>query len=70
MTQYDNIIIRKGKKLVILLSGNPRYKKILTAEIIINITKKPLYNINTGDLGIILNSVNKILTWALDFIYK
>ncbi|KAF2204160.1 P-loop containing nucleoside triphosphate hydrolase protein [Delitschia confertaspora ATCC 74209] len=41
----------KGTGLIFLLHGPPGCGKTLTAECIAELTHKPLYNINSGDLG-------------------
>ncbi|KAH0545284.1 hypothetical protein FGG08_000583 [Glutinoglossum americanum] len=46
----SDIIPSKGKGLVIVLHGSPGVGKTLTAEVIAEYTKKPLYPINIGEL--------------------
>jgi hypothetical protein len=48
---FDDIVSGKGRGLVGLLSGNPGVGKTLTAEVIAEATKRPLYMLSAGELG-------------------
>ncbi|KAF2823357.1 P-loop containing nucleoside triphosphate hydrolase protein [Ophiobolus disseminans] len=48
---FDDVVNGKGKGLVGLLSGNPGVGKTLTAEVIAEVTERPLYMLSAGELG-------------------
>ncbi|KAK3361017.1 P-loop containing nucleoside triphosphate hydrolase protein [Lasiosphaeria ovina] len=49
---FDDFIVGKGKGLIFLLHGEPGLGKTLTAESVAESTRKPLYQVSTGDLDI------------------
>ncbi|KAF3492126.1 uncharacterized protein GIQ15_01643 [Arthroderma uncinatum] len=49
--QFDDFIPKKGKGAVILLSGPPGVGKTLTAEVLAESKRRPLYSITTGQLS-------------------
>ena len=55
----------KGNGLTILLRGGPGTGKTLTAEIIAELTEKPLYRVSCGDIGTELESARRYLDSAL-----
>jgi len=63
---FDDIIRNKGKGLVGLLSGGPGVGKTLTAEVVAELTHKPLYMISAGELGTELEKVDERLQMVLD----
>jgi SpoVK/Ycf46/Vps4 family AAA+-type ATPase len=48
---FDDVVSGKGKGLVGLLSDNPGVGKTLTAEVIAEVTERPLYMLSAGELG-------------------
>ena len=50
--QSTNLIKNKGKNLIFLLHGPPGVGKTLTAEATSDLLRKPLYNINIGDIDL------------------
>ncbi|KAH8726783.1 hypothetical protein GQ44DRAFT_613015 [Phaeosphaeriaceae sp. PMI808] len=63
---FDDVVSGKGKGLVGLLSGNPGVGKTLTAEVIAEITKRPLYMLSAGELGTQVCEVEKKLDMVLE----
>ncbi|EPE28706.1 P-loop containing nucleoside triphosphate hydrolase [Glarea lozoyensis ATCC 20868] len=50
-SQFDDLIVGKGKGLIILLHGLPGVGKTFTAESIADFSKRPLYTIGKSDFG-------------------
>jgi hypothetical protein len=65
---FDDVVSGKGKGLVGLLSGNPGVGKTLTAEVIAEVTKRPLYMLSAGELGTHVDAVEKKLDMVLEVI--
>ncbi|TFK72377.1 P-loop containing nucleoside triphosphate hydrolase protein [Pluteus cervinus] len=63
---FDDIVHGKGKSLVGLLAGKPGCGKTLTAEAVAETTRKPLYMISAGELGVNPDGVESRLTDALN----
>lgn len=63
---FDDVVSGKGKGLVGLLSGNPGVGKTLTAEVIAEVTKRPLYMLSAGELGTQVEDVEKKLDMVLE----
>lgn len=63
---FDDVVSGKGKGLVGLLSGNPGVGKTLTAEVIAEVTKRPLYMLSAGELGTYVSDVEKNLDMVLE----
>jgi hypothetical protein len=63
---FDDVVSGKGKGLVGLLSGNPGVGKTLTAEVIAEVTKRPLYMLSAGELGTQVADVEKKLDMVLE----
>lgn len=63
---FDDVVSGKGKGLVGLLSGNPGVGKTLTAEVISEVTKRPLYMLSAGELGTNVEAVEKKLDMVLE----
>jgi hypothetical protein len=63
---FDDIVAGKGRGLVGLLSGNPGVGKTLTAEVIAEVTKRPLYMLSAGELGTYVDHVEKKLDMVLE----
>ncbi|KAL3299754.1 P-loop containing nucleoside triphosphate hydrolase protein [Colletotrichum asianum] len=67
---FDDIISGKGKGIVCLFSGPPGSGKTLTAEAVAEITKRPLYSVSAGDLGIDPTTVDQRLSEILEQSHK
>jgi hypothetical protein len=63
---FDDVVSGKGKGLVGLLSGSPGVGKTLTAEVIAEVTKRPLYMLSAGELGTDVHDVEKKLDMVLE----
>jgi hypothetical protein len=63
---FDDVIKNKGQGLVGLLSGPPGVGKTLTAEAVAEVTERPLYTVNAGELGIEPSEVDAKLGMILD----
>ena len=63
---FDDIVQNKGKGLVGLLSGSPGVGKTLTAEAVAEVTRRPLYVVSTGELGIDADVVDRRLDMILE----
>lgn len=64
--QFDDIVEGKGKGLVGLLSGSPGVGKTLTAEVVSEVTKRPLYMVSAGELGTQVYEVDERLEMVLE----
>ncbi|KAI8277772.1 ATP-dependent zinc metalloprotease FtsH [Colletotrichum sp. SAR11_240] len=67
---FDDIISGKGKGIVCLFSGPPGSGKTLTAEAVAEITRKPLYSVSAGDLGVKPKEVDQKLSEILELSHK
>ena len=67
---FDDIVSDKGKGIICLFSGPPGSGKTLTAEAVAEITKRPLYSVSAGDLGVQPGTVDKNLSEALELSSK
>ncbi|MCJ1376077.1 hypothetical protein MMC20_007315 [Loxospora ochrophaea] len=63
---FDDFVQDKGKGLVGLLSGNPGVGKTLTAEVVSEVTKRPLYMVTAGELGTDVSLVDQHLEMVLE----
>ncbi|KFY77788.1 hypothetical protein V499_02893 [Pseudogymnoascus sp. VKM F-103] len=63
--EFDDLIKGKGKGLVFVLHGAPGVGKTFTAESIADDVRKPLYIINSGELGVTPHEVETHLNSAL-----
>ncbi|KAG4433294.1 hypothetical protein IFR05_011214 [Cadophora sp. M221] len=63
--EFDDLIKGKGKGLVFVLHGAPGVGKTFTAESIADDVRKPLYVVNSGELGVTPYEVEKHLNSAL-----
>ncbi|OJI82824.1 hypothetical protein ASPTUDRAFT_149218 [Aspergillus tubingensis CBS 134.48] len=63
---FDDIVVNKGKGLIALLTGSPGVGKTLTAEAVAEVTKRPLYVVATGELGIDPDIVDNRLGMILE----
>ncbi|KAF2468237.1 P-loop containing nucleoside triphosphate hydrolase protein [Lindgomyces ingoldianus] len=68
--QFDDFIKGKGRGMIVLLHGEPGIGKTLTAESIADYTKKPLFPIRSGDLGVEASSLEKCLNEAFEMAAK
>lgn len=64
--KFDDVVSGKGKGIICLFSGPPGSGKTLTAEAVAESTKRPLYNVSAGDLGVSPGEVDRKLTQALE----
>lgn len=64
--QFDDIVQGKGKGLVGLLSGSPGVGKTLTAEVVSEVTQRPLYMVSAGELGTRVDEVDERLEMVLE----
>lgn len=67
---FDDIISGKGRGIVGLFSGPPGCGKTLTAEAVAEITRRPLYSVSAGDLGVEPQEVDKELSKILDLAHQ
>lgn len=63
---FDDVVSGKGKGLVGLLSGNPGVDKTLTAEVIAEVTQRPLYMLSAGEMGTKVEDVERQLDIVLE----
>jgi hypothetical protein len=63
---FDDIVKGKGKGLVGLLSGPPGVGKTLTAEVMAELSKRPLYIVSAGELGTDVDRVDEQFGMVLD----
>lgn len=63
---FDDIVTGKGQGLVGLLNGSPGVGKTLTAEVIAEVTHRPLYMLSAGELGTQVRDVEKNLDMVLE----
>lgn len=63
--QFDDMIAGKGKGLVFVLHGCPGVGKTFTAESVADHIERPLYILNSGELGIQPKEVEENLNKAL-----
>jgi hypothetical protein len=63
---FDDVIAGKGRGLIGLLSGRPGCGKTLTAEAVAEVTKRALYAISAGELGIEPEEVERNLVRILE----
>ncbi|KAF3801960.1 putative inactive ATP-dependent zinc metalloprotease FTSHI 3 [Colletotrichum gloeosporioides] len=66
----DDIVSGKGKGIICLFSGPPGSGKTLTAEAVAEITRKPLYSVSAGDLGIRPTDVDQKLSEIMELSRK
>ncbi|KAH7169102.1 P-loop containing nucleoside triphosphate hydrolase protein [Fusarium sp. MPI-SDFR-AT-0072] len=66
LQQFDDFVHGKGKGLVMLLCGPPSTGKTFTAESVSENLKRPLYRIDTSDLGMDTSKLEGNLKTALD----
>lgn len=67
---FDDIISGKGKGLIGMFSGPPGSGKTLTAEAVAEITRRPLYSVSAGELGVDPKSVDENLTKVLELSHR
>jgi len=65
-TQFDDLIIGKGKGVIGLLYGNPGCGKTLTAQAVAETTRRPLYVVSAGELGTMPKEVDERLERILE----
>lgn len=63
---FDDVIVGKGRALVMLLHGPPGVGKTLTIEAIAEQTRRPLYVLAAGDLGTSPRELEGKLTRAMN----
>ncbi|KAF5502293.1 26S proteasome regulatory subunit 4 [Colletotrichum aenigma] len=69
-SQTDDFVSGKGKGIVCLFSGPPGSGKTLTAEAVAEITRRPLYSVSAGDLGVKPKDVDEKLREILELSHK
>ncbi|KAI8624322.1 P-loop containing nucleoside triphosphate hydrolase protein [Xylariaceae sp. FL1651] len=67
---FDDVIVGKGRGIIMLLSGGPGIGKTLTAESVAEHMRAPLYMMSAGDLGTNSSEVEAGLTRVLDMVAK
>ncbi|KAF4854571.1 Nuclear valosin-containing protein-like [Colletotrichum siamense] len=67
---FDDFVSGKGKGIVCLFSGPPGSGKTLTAEAVAEITRRPLYSVSAGDLGVKPKDVDQKLREILELSHK
>ncbi|KAJ0272385.1 hypothetical protein CBS470a_012726 [Colletotrichum nupharicola] len=67
---FDDFVSGKGKGIVCLFSGPPGSGKTLTAEAVAEITRRPLYSVSAGDLGVKPKDVDEKLREILELSHK
>ncbi|RDL38442.1 uncharacterized protein BP5553_02782 [Venustampulla echinocandica] len=67
---FDDVIKGKGKGMIFLLHGVPGVGKTLTAESVADYTKRPLYTVSCGELGVGTDCVENNLSSALELATK
>ncbi|KAM3447880.1 hypothetical protein MY3296_008296 [Beauveria thailandica] len=55
---FDDVVKGKGRGIIMLLSGGPGIGKTLTAEVVAEQMRVPLYTMSAGDLGSSSNEVD------------
>lgn len=63
---FDDIVSGKGKGLVGLLSGGPGVGKTLTAEVVAELSMRPLYRVTAGELGSTMIMIDAQLRMVFD----
>ncbi|KAF8532083.1 P-loop containing nucleoside triphosphate hydrolase protein [Gautieria morchelliformis] len=63
---FDDVVRGKGKGIIGLLSGAPGTGKTLTAEAVAEITRRPLYVVTAGELGIEPSDLDQRLAKILE----
>ncbi|OJD38017.1 aaa family protein [Diplodia corticola] len=66
LPDFDDVILDKGKGIIILLAGPPGVGKTLTAESISERTRVPLYSLRASDLGTDSEQVEATLKDSLE----
>ncbi|KAF4534968.1 AAA family protein [Lasiodiplodia theobromae] len=66
LPDFDDVILDKGKGIIILLAGPPGVGKTLTAESISERARVPLYSLRASDLGTDSDQVEATLKDALE----
>lgn len=67
---YDDVVRGKGKGLISLMCGPPGTGKTLTAEAVAELTRRPLYTVSAGELGIAPKEVDEHLTLVMELAEK
>ncbi|KAK1236511.1 hypothetical protein PQX77_000240 [Marasmius sp. AFHP31] len=63
---FDDVVKGKGRGLIGLLCGSPGCGKTLTAEALAEFTKRPLYVLSAGELGVEPHKVEECLDQVLE----
>lgn len=63
---FDDIVSDKGRGMVGLLTGSPGVGKTLTAEVVAEVTHRPLYTASGGELGADAEKVDSRLQIILE----
>ncbi|KAJ3498814.1 hypothetical protein NLG97_g826 [Lecanicillium saksenae] len=65
---FDDVIKGKGRGIIMLLSGGPGIGKTLTAEVVAEQMRVPLYTMSAGDLGSSSYDVDENLTKLMSMV--
>lgn len=63
---FDDIVKGKGKGLILVLHGPPGVGKTLTAETVAEYSRRPLFPVSSGDLGVTPDTLDERLSRILD----
>jgi hypothetical protein len=67
---FDDIVRGKGRGLVGLLSGSPGVGKTLTAEVVAELSKRPLYAVTAGELGTTAVALDQRLGGIMSIVHR
>lgn len=67
---YDDVVTGKGKGLISLMCGPPGTGKTLTAKAVAELTRRPLYTVSAGELGVAPTEVDERLTLVMELAEK
>ncbi|OAA36314.1 ATPase [Beauveria brongniartii RCEF 3172] len=65
---FDDVVKGKGRGIIMLLSGGPGIGKTLTAEVVAEQMRVPLYTMSAGDLGSSSNEVDENLAKVMSMV--
>ncbi|OAQ97799.1 hypothetical protein LLEC1_02557 [Akanthomyces lecanii] len=65
---FDDVVKGKGRSIVMLLSGGPGIGKTLTAEVVAEQMRVPLYTMSAGDLGSSSDDVDENLSKLMSMV--
>lgn len=65
---FDDVVKGKGRGIIMLLSGGPGIGKTLTAEVVAEQMRVPMYTMSAGDLGSSADDVEENLTKLMSMV--